>query len=315
MAMAAETKGPNYIGEAWDYVKNYRKNKEAKNAALEEIEAYFDGGISSETETEKPKLPDAPAYERMEYIAPTDEQIKTQAEKELENYKATGEKGVNDKIDALSQKYDAALAAAKEKHEQETAQTEQRYETAKKNTDNDMLKRGLARSSIAALEKAQWEKNETAAKEALSAAYLREADELNGKIADLSTEREQALNDFNLAYAARLTERIDELSRERDEKRTEALKYNNSLTEKEYNAAVNKQMKESDLYSEALSQREKEQKLAGGTDPQLAAYHFVAEKLRSVNRNDARDIVLYNEEIRLHVGDKGYAALYAEFCR
>ena len=77
-------------------------------------------------------------------------------------------------------------------------------------------------------------------------------------------------------------------------------------------------MKESDLYSEALSQAEKEKKLSGESEESDYGkmYAFITEKLRSINKHDARDIVLNNPRIRGAVGNTYYYyKLYDEFCR
>lgn len=304
-----------YIKDAWDSLVNGKKNKKKKDSAVTEIEEFINGYGQSKV-PEKPVLPDTPEYTRMEYDAPDDEEIDSRAKSELDAYRNEGYGKIDKEINALREKYDSDLSAARENHEAAARKTEASYEAAKKNTDNDMLKRGIARSSIAANKRAELESGEAEAKARLAAEYKRIGDEITAEISSLSVKREQALGDFNIAYAAKLTERINELKDDRDKKAAEALKYNNSLAEKEYAAKVDKQMKESDLYGEALSQREKENKL-GETDGRdyLVVYTAVAEKLRTINKNDAREIVLNNPNVRLGVGNTYYYKLYDEFCR
>lgn len=304
-----------YIRELWDSLVHYKSNKKKKDSATQEIENYIDDYAQNKL-PQKTELPQSPVYERMEADLPDDKALQAQAEQELSAYKAQGEKGVEKEIEALGEKYRSDIEAAGARTESARADTAGDYDTAKRNTDADMLKRGLARSSIAANKKAALEQNEAAAYAKISAAYNREVGELEKKIGALSAQRESALNDFNLTYAAKLTERINELKSSREQKAAEALKYNNTLTEKEYAAAVDKTMKESDLYSEALGQREKENKLSAVSEADyVKIYSAVAEKLRGINKNDARDIVLNNPNLRDSVGSAYYYKLYDEFCR
>ena len=309
------SKGAEYLTELWDSLVNGKRNKEKRNTATEEIENIIAGYEGTKVPM-RPFLPDVPQYERMDYEAPSDDTLQKRAESELQAYKEQGEKGVENKIDALREGYEAEKKAAEEKRGAAESQTTESYAEAKRNTDNDMLKRGLARSSIAANKKAALEEGEAAKKAQLAADYARRADELNGKIEALRAERESALNGFNLSYAARLTSRMNELREERDKKAAEALKYNNTLAEKEHAARVDKTMKESDLYGEALTQRKKENELREtDTGDYEALYTAIAAQLRTVNKNDARDIVLNNPNVRNSLNGTYYYKLYNEFCR
>ncbi|MDE7395746.1 MAG: hypothetical protein K2M95_06485 [Clostridiales bacterium] len=303
----------DYIREAIDSILHGKENKKKRTEAQDNISEII-GSIKSDALPEKPELPDAPTYERLEKDERTDDELTKSAEDELAAYKAQGEKGIDKQIAAEEEGYRADMDAAQKNHDEAAESTRRTYESAKKNTDNDMLKRGLARSSIAANKKAALEQNEAEATAKLASALNEKLQALNERIDALAAKREEALNDFNLTYAAKLTERINELKKERDEKTEEAIKYNNSLTEKEHNAEVDKAMKESDLYGEALDQKKKEKELGSDADYKKI-YDAVVSELRKINLNDARDIVLNNPDIRENVGNYYFYLLYDEFCR
>ena len=311
--MASEA--AEYIREVWDSLVHGKRNKKNKNAAIEEIDDFIAQYGQSKL-PERPVLPDAPTYERMQYDAPSDEQLRESAEKELEAYKAQGEKGIDEKIAALRAQYEAQAQTEKENSEAAHKKAEESYAAARQTVSDDLLKRGLARSSIAANKQAALGESEAAAKAQIAAEYARAAGELGAKIQALTAQRQAALNDFDLSYATRLGERIAELRAERDEKTAAALRYNNSLAEKEHAARVDKTMKESDLYGEALSQRQKENDLRQtGEGDYAALYAAIAEKLRGINKNDARDVVLNNPSVRASLNNTYYYKLYDEFCR
>lgn len=309
-------KGIEYIREALDDIVNGAENKKKKKEAISEIEDFI-ASYAEDKVPDRPAVEAAPKYERMEYDAPDDEQIHKTAEEELAAYKSQGEKAVDDKITELGKKYESDKKAADESYEQADKKVAEDYAAAKQNTDYDMLKRGLARSSIAANKKAEIENGEAAAKAKLYDDYSKRVGEIDEQISSLEAQRKDALDDFNIAYAAKLTNRINELKTERDKKQTEVLKYNNSLTEKEHDAEVKRQTTESDLYTEALNQRLKENELREGIreSDYLAAYNAIADKLRGINKHDAREIVLNNPTVRNSVGSVYYYKLYDEFCR
>ena len=308
-------KGVSYIKDVWDSIFNGGKNAKNKAGAEKEIEDFISGYDEGKL-PEKEELPEPPSYERMEYEAPTDDDIKKAAEEELADFKNQSERGIDRENELLKEQYEANKAAAESKRDEATESISDAYGEAKKNVDADLLKRGLARSSIAANKVAAIEQNAAEKKNKIYEEYSKKVGELDDKINALAASREQALNDFNIAYAAKLTARINELKNERTKNTLDALKYNNSLTEKEYDAAVNKKMKESDLYSEALTQKSKENQLKERSEADyLDIYNKIRSTLLSINSNDARDIVLNNPNIKNALSSAYYYKLYDEFCR
>lgn len=304
-----------YIREAIDGLIHGKEYKKKRAEAQDNI-VEFIKNIKSDKQPDKPELPPAPTYERLEKDERTDDELKSSAETELAAYKAQGEKGIEEKIAAEEEGYRADIETAQKAHEEATQSAKDGYAAAKQNTDNDMLKRGLARSSIAANKKAALEQGEAETVAKLATALNEKLTELNENIHALSAKREEALNDFNLTYAAKLTERINELKAERDEKTAQAVKYNNSLSEKEFDDRMEREKTESDLYGDALDQKKKERELGGMTDADYKeVYNAVVSELRKINLHDARDIVLDNPEIRDNVGNYYYYLLYDEFCR
>ena len=304
-----------YLSELWDSLIHGKQNKKSKNEALGEIDRFINDYVSSKL-PEKEELPEVPSYERLEYEAQSDDSIRDSAACELEAYKAQGEKGVEEKIKALENGYKESIEAADRNRTEADVKAAEAYGKAKQNTDDDMLKRGIARSSIAANKKAALESEEAKVRADISAEYARSVAAIESKLSSLAAERESALNDFNLAYAARLEERIRDLKSERDKNAAEALKYNNTLTEKEHSAAVDKKMKESDLYSEALAQSKKESEMMNLTSADYQTiYNAVVGNLREMNKHDAREYVNAHPELRNYIGSTFYYKLYDEFCR
>lgn len=263
------------------------------------------------------RLPETPVYEKKEYDAPTDEEIKTQVETELESDKVSGlEKIETDSAEAKKAKEDekASLAEETEKKKGELSST---YDEAVESFSQDALKRGMARSSvavngIASLEKSRAEALNLAVKEADS--ELKAIDE---EIASLETSRAKALDAFNIAHAAKVTERIAELTEARDEKVAEVLEYNNKMLQQEMQDAYDKMALESDLETEYLKQLQLKEEL-GESDAALseknkAKYEAVRSYLLGMSAEEAREAVRSDALVRDSLTDYYYYRLYNEF--
>ena len=266
---------------------------------------------------EKVTLPETPKYDRLEYKAESDEEITSRAKGELAGYYNASKNGIDAEIESLRKKYEDEKTAANNAAKEQASAVYEAYGAAKESTAFDTLKRGLARSSIAALRSSALD--EQAAKEAASVTekLYSAVSEIDGKIADLGVKKEKALNDFNIAYASKLTGKISDLKSERDKKIAEALKYNNSLSESEYKAEIDRKMKESDLYQEALSQKKAENELKDGSTSgdYVKVYERMRDVLGKLDPADARAAFVYDPIYRDNLNDYYYYRLYDEFGR
>ncbi len=308
------------MSEFTDFLSNLfggtKKKPDDYYAAREELGKYVENQTTGPLPKPE-KLPETPKYDRLEYDSASDEELGSRAENELKDYYGSGKNAIESEIDALGKKYEAEKIAADKAAKDKTEAIYGAYGAAKESTDNDVLRRGLARSSIAALRRS--ELDEAAAKE--TAAVARElydtALKIDKEIEGLGVKREKALNDFDIAYASKLAERIGELITERDKKAAEALKYNNSLTEKEHKAEIDRISKESDLYTKALSQKKAENELkdAAGYGEYGETYAKMRDVLAMLDPVDARKAFVNDPIYRENLNDFYYYKLYNEFAR
>ncbi|MDR2201643.1 MAG: hypothetical protein LBP26_02600 [Clostridiales bacterium] len=259
-------------------------------------------------------LDDAPEYERMRPPEMSDDELKKRGEAELAEYLNAGKNAIEAELAALDKKYQNDKTAAEKAASQKAAAAEDAYKKAAETLANDALKRGLARSSIAVSGQNGLAGARAQTLGQIGAEYSDAVAKLDGEISTLGVKREKALNDFNIAYAARLTAAINGLKDERDKKYAEALKYNNSLTEKEYEQAVDKTMKESDLFGERLAQAEKLQKLAG-EKPYERIYNSYYAILSKMSAADAKRALSEQPRIRADLDDAHFYRLFNAFGR
>lgn len=223
----------NKVLEGYKNTQENKKNQSDIESELKKLEDYADQQYSADD------LPTPPKYERYEYDAPTDENIKQSAESELSGYLNDGENSIMEEYNRKEKELQADKAQNDRLFAENKEQLKSAYDAAAEALDNDALKRGLARSSIALNNQAK--ANKTYAEnlgELTRQNYARIA-ELDEQISGLDDELQSALNSFKISYAAKLTERINQLKEEREKNRLEALKYNNSLTKDEYQQNLN----------------------------------------------------------------------------
>lgn len=277
--------------------------------------------IRSSVLPEKTTLGSGKTYQRLEYDAPTDEEIQESAGKSLESYRREGLNTIESEIESQKEKYNAdaeSLAGARDKT---LTAVNDAYSAAKEALDADVIKRGLARSSIAVARSGALE-GERAAKSAQAYSdYEGAIADIDAKLSELSVKRQKAIDDFNVAYTAKLTETINELSDKRAQLAKEAIKYNNTLTEKENDEQVARAKAEESIYSQALSNAQKESAITD--DPGRVAsqrvydeiYKVMREYLSSMTPSAAYEEMKNNPLYRSSLSDAYYYKLYDEFAR
>lgn len=284
---------------------------------IEQINAITDNNLLPQ----KPEISKGNEYERLDYTPPTDEQIEKSAGAVLADYKQAGEQSIENEISALLEKYSTQKKKDDESYEKMLKSLSDAYEMAVESASNDALKRGLARSSIAVNTVSAIEGEKAKEKSALEREHEQKMREIDNEIAMLEVKKQKALDDFNVAYTARLTEQIDKLKEESLKKQTEVVKYNNSLTEKEREEEIKRKKAESELYTQALSQKKTEDSMKNKLteheqDTQYQqVYSVLRDKLLTLSPMQAQTEVTANPIYRIYLSDAYYYKLYNEFGR
>lgn len=274
---------------------------------------------SARTEVEKPELP-AVKLEEKKYSPPSDAQLENAAAAALAEYKTQNEQAIAAKNAADAQGYAAQKKAAEKQLGEQIAALDEAYKSAAQRVDNDVLKRGLARSSIA-----------VNSKERLEGEYLGKAasvrSELGGKIAELDGQiaatgdkLKAALNDFNLTYAAKLNDKLESLKAEREKKLDEVLEYNNKIKSEQASLDAEREKTESKLYSDALDQRKKASSLDYLSDKERddiykSVYNKLDAYLGSLSSKEAKHEIQNFSVYRDHLSNKYFYMLYDKYGR
>lgn len=266
---------------------------------------------------EKPTVADTPKYERKEYAAPSDNDISSAASAELGDYKNSGKKAIEKEYKTKGEELSANKESIAETGNKTKSGINSAYDSAAENVSNDMLKRGLARSSIAVNKNAEVEQGRASALSETEAQVAAATAKLDEEINSLTAELQSALDDFDIAYAAKLQTRITEMKAERDKTAAEVIEYNNTLTQKELQQEREKAELESKLYSDLLEQREAASD-AKMTESELKVYresnyNLISMYLNTLSKSAAKNVLLGAPELRGYIGDTYLSKLYGKY--
>ena len=171
--------------------------------------------------------------ERKTFEGKTDDEVKDEAQRSLKEYKDTGiadiEKSYSDKKTAL----DENIHDTKTQGESKKQETVDLYSSLKDDAKQDAIKRGLARSSIVINVLDAFNQN-------MIDEYNKINEEISSKIQNLTTQKtlldeqkQNALNSFDISYALKLSNKIDEINEKLSEQQQKVIEYNNQIAEKE----------------------------------------------------------------------------------
>lgn len=213
--------------------KLFNTTSEKKNKSVEDFVNDLKSINTGLTTTSNIDIPESPTFERMENINIDNEKIKQDSITELEDYR-------NSSINNINKEYEnKGKELEKNKEDLYTTTSElkdsvkQSYATAKENASNDAIKRGLARSSIVINTLDAFNNKELETYTQIDKELTNNINAINFELNALVSSKEEALNNFDIEYASKLTEKINQSTEKLREAQENVIKYNNQIAEKE----------------------------------------------------------------------------------
>jgi hypothetical protein len=212
----------------------------------------FDIGAELRRITEKYALPDSDSLtlppsqglQRMEVNAKSDEDIANLASNRLADFHLNSVNAIHDNTANAASDIANQKEGLQKATDEQTRQLEELYAVASERINNDVLKRGIARSSIASNQIAGMEQNKIDALFGVGREHTQELYRLTAELDSLESKKFKALADFDISYAARLALEIDALTAERDRRLEAALKYNNDIAIREAQYEADRKLNE-----------------------------------------------------------------------
>ena len=237
------------------------------------------------------------------------DEISKQAENSIsEKYqqsKTNSNKSFENKIDEILKSNQHLIS----KNEDNKKEINEYYDSSKKETENQMLKRGLARSSIVIGELAEIEGSRANDLSKLLNSFQESLNDNEKKIQELNNQKQQAIEELDIKKALDLENKISSLTEEYEKAKKDAISFNNNVEklEAEYKKDLEKQKLEKqketlklkqtygdDYYKEEMHQKQ---------------YEFLESYLDSLDPDYALNLLLTNKDFKIMLQDK-YAALY-----
>lgn len=179
--------------------------------------------------------------ERQKYSRPSDEEIRKQAEDSLKSYEDKEQKGIENEYAAGNRKLDEESKKLGGDFESQSKKIEQTYEHAKESNKNTFIRRGLSRSSIMQENLKNLDESKNVAQDTLAKELKQNLEKITIERDLLETQKQSALESFNIAYAVKLSEKINKLTESAKQAEDAVAKYNNQLEEKEKKFALSQQ--------------------------------------------------------------------------
>ena len=297
-------------------MEKYPNNSEERSKLEEEIKRLESSAFGS---VGKPTLSQTELTE-IEYTPPTDEYLAVEAENSLANDRADQIQAIRDRSENEVKQNTAVRDAYISDRDGERATLAENYEAAVRAVDNDAIKRGLARSSVAAVGRSELESEYLKRNADVEKSYGKKIAELDGEIAAADGKLRAALDDFNLSYATRLNQKIAELKAERDQKIERVTSFNNSVREKQAKLDADKLKTESDLFSAAIEQKKKANSADGLSASERdklfkSVYDSMDKYLASLDKQEAKLEIRNHTLYRQHLSNYYYTKLYDKYGR
>lgn len=247
--------------------------------------------------------------EKMEFTAPTNEEVKKSAENSLFEYKNESLQKINDDFDSATKKINIDLENEKQAFSSRKDELENLYGSLKKDASDDAVKRGLARSSIIVSKLEAFDKGMLDSYLELDKEYQKKFSDLNSEKSLLEMQKQNALSSFDIAYAVKLEEKINDINSEIAKEEEKVLKYNNEIAEKE--AEYEKELEE--LQNKIIREDRqdnldlieyltKEGVVAYDDLKAREKYEYAYEKLKGLSKEEALNELKNNVDYSKHLG-------------
>jgi|GEM_PF-1210855 len=304
----------SYIAESIDSVVNRNKRNEEVDNAMRDLNNFIQD--QRPQIPDRPELPGVPEFDRQQFTERTEEELRQQANDKLADQRIAGERAIETEMQNRENNLNTQRENAQTSVDSQRESVAENFERAQTNVNNDSLRRGLARSSIAVNRSADLAEQAATQSAAIGASLARALEQLDNDISALSGQREQALADFNVTQAARLTQTIHQLQTEQDRARRDAIAFNNNVAEQERRAAIEQAERSAALHQRELDILERERNLSGGAAASSnAIFNEMVNVLNSLSPTDARRQVMENPIFRDNLSPQEFYRLHDRFTR
>ncbi len=255
--------------------------------------------------------PESLNLQKVEFEEKTDDELSELAKNSLASKYNTKKQSTND---SFEKQIDNLLKQSEENKKQAESQKEsvnEIFDNSIKETENQALKRGLARSSVIIGQVANLEGSR--ANELAN--ILKDINDnltyTENKISELENEKERALDDLDIEYAMELNEKIQSVKDDYNKQKQQAIEFNNNVEklEAEYKLKLDDQK----LQRQKQTTELKDKYGVDYAKEQIKdnQYEYMKNYVDSIDKDYAIDLLTRNKEFENLMGSNRYKQLLA----
>lgn len=252
------------------------------------------------------------SLQKIDYKAPSQDEVLTKAQNSLNDYKNNSIDSINNKYNLQNSQIDKSINDLKTNQKEQKSTIENIYSNAKENASNDAIKRGLARSSIIVNKLNDFDNKMINDLEVLSNETSNKINSLNTQKNTLELEKSNALKSFDIEYALKLQDKINSINEDIAKNEESATKYNNQIAELE--AKWNKEI-EKENYDREMDMADfiaKNSILTVNNIKRNEKYGIAKEYFNQLDKQTAIAELESNSAYKENLGDTLYAQLLRE---
>ena len=293
---ASEEKAANGLDSLTEKLKDIEKEYSTKSDS-DFIPKEYKITLPESLNQEKMEVPEINEEKLLDKIS-TEEQLKTKKEKE------SVENSINKEVDNLL----AQISNTKETGKTTTGEINKIYDNYRVMQENDSLKRGLARSSVALLALENIEKSRAEELSSHAKTLASDIQTMENEILNLQTKLNSALENLDLELSVNINNKMAEEIEKLEKKRAEAVEFNNNIEklEADYQAKRLSYQDEARELEDFLKEKYEGIKDTKKTEEMgTIAYNY----FKDMDRREALAEIISSQELASLLGD-GYYDLY-----
>ncbi len=253
--------------------------------------------------------PDSLNLDKVEVPNKTDEEIigavKNSLTDKYSKKKETTDQSFREKIESLL----SSTQTLKDRNQESQDQINQSYDNSIKATENQALKRGLARSSIVISQISSLEGGRASDLSQSLKDLENKLSDAEKQIASLESEQQEALNNLEVEYALELEEEIQKAKDDYQKSVQEAINFNNNVDklEAEYKLKLDKQKQ--DKQKTLTELKDKYDTTYTFNKIRDEQFNYLKDYLSELDKDYALSLLLTNREFKSVLGNR-YKEMY-----
>ncbi len=265
--------------EKQNKLKDALEREKEVDSKLKELDEQYKATLPVEEEPDLDRLfPKDSGLKEMEYEAESDEEIERKAKQKNDADRLKEQNKLDEKYFASFAEAEGDKIEAEQKREATYEELGELYKELREQMKDKALANGVARGSILSTKLRDLDDGRSAAEREAEAKFDTDIAGIDDDLRALERDREAALEQLDLKYAASLEENINKLKDERDKKIREYEKYNSSVREKN---AKYLQQRELDIVEYLADLAEKKNERAALESYNEKKYGYSGEKRKN----------------------------------